>query len=450
MHGQDNDAFLLENWMGILRPSLDDRPLTELTLPGSHDSNTYTIPRAKFGSSLARCQDLSIYQQAMHGIRFFDFRYGTIRRSPRPLDKHGPMAGGDFIRNFEELASFAELHPSEFIIVSFQSQEKVGLETRKAIAAGIVRHIGPRMVQGQDADTWFDLSTTPFRELIAHHKNFLVFARDELFDNGDFSESFFRSIGVFNLRHFMNSSWHNVSDEKVLLERFLGTLLNKPADDKRLFGSQLILTTQRNPKKLLSDFFRLGVPGIRQLTSCLHREHLLTRFVAKTLDQHLGVILLDFINLFGEVIKMAILRNARDELRVHRVFFGEHDITAEVLPHVFCNRFLYLPCTKDLRRRFAPKTDQICVTYSTGNSVSQAFVSPHSPKHVFVGLDPLQGLRKRVGKSTWAVFLTPKGFRFEWFIFEPNEHERRELCRLRDARLALVSEAHSVGVFNPL
>jgi hypothetical protein len=448
MHSQDHDSFLLENWMSILRTSINSKRLLDLTLPGSHDSNTFSIPVRKFGSSLARCQDLTLYQQAMNGIRFFDLRYGVSRQTTNPVDKHGPMIGGSFLRNFEELASFSDLHPGEFIIISFQSQDRLSPHIRKAIADCISVQLGDKLIRGSDMDEWFDISKSTFNDIISRKKNFLVFARDELFDQGDFPEAFFRALGVHNLKRYVTSEWHNVSDEKVLLERLLACLLNKKTDENKLYGSQLILTPQKHPKKLLIDFVKLGIPGVKQLTGRLDREHTLTKFIAKTIDINLGIVLLDFVNLFADVIRMAVLRNSDDRLRIHRVYYGEHDITEEANGSLVDSRFLYMPCLKDLRRRYSPKHDQICVAYSTNNSVSQVFVTPANPKHVFLSLDPLQNRRKRVGMSSWAVFLTSKGFKFEWFIFEPNEHERRELCRLRNARLALMSETKSVAVFN--
>lgn len=54
------------NWM---RELPGERLLTELSIPGTHDSGTYRL-----GAGLAKCQSLSIEDQLQAGIRFLDIR----------------------------------------------------------------------------------------------------------------------------------------------------------------------------------------------------------------------------------------------------------------------------------------------------------------------------------------------------------------------------------------
>ena len=54
-------------WMASLS---DDMPLSQVVLPGSHDSATEKI----FFASIARCQHLTIPQQLEVGCRFLDLR----------------------------------------------------------------------------------------------------------------------------------------------------------------------------------------------------------------------------------------------------------------------------------------------------------------------------------------------------------------------------------------
>ena len=59
------------NWMSFLP---DDMALSDVTIPGTHDSATAQMETSGNGS--AQCQQLSIYDQLRNGIRYFDLRLG--------------------------------------------------------------------------------------------------------------------------------------------------------------------------------------------------------------------------------------------------------------------------------------------------------------------------------------------------------------------------------------
>jgi 1-phosphatidylinositol phosphodiesterase len=63
------------NWMGKYLPFLRDQKITELTVPGSHDSGTYKTTGAL--KELALSQNISIQQQLQLGIRYLDPRYAS-------------------------------------------------------------------------------------------------------------------------------------------------------------------------------------------------------------------------------------------------------------------------------------------------------------------------------------------------------------------------------------
>ena len=108
------EKLFIQNWMSVLYPVISGKRITDLTLPGSHDANTFSISKRSFGSSFCRCQNLNIYEQAMLGVRFFDLRYGASFAGRKIVDKHGPLRGGDFFKAFEDLSLFLTLHPKEF------------------------------------------------------------------------------------------------------------------------------------------------------------------------------------------------------------------------------------------------------------------------------------------------------------------------------------------------
>ena len=63
--------------------------LTELIVPASHDSGTYQVN--SMGSSLAKCQQTSIFRQLEFGCRLVDIRYGKNGKGKKDLVvMHGP------------------------------------------------------------------------------------------------------------------------------------------------------------------------------------------------------------------------------------------------------------------------------------------------------------------------------------------------------------------------
>lgn len=79
--GQRADVTNLASWMGGVP---DDRKLGEIVAPGSHDAGVYNDPKDPANKPLARnqtnlpagvCHSLSIYNQAMAGVRYFDVRF---------------------------------------------------------------------------------------------------------------------------------------------------------------------------------------------------------------------------------------------------------------------------------------------------------------------------------------------------------------------------------------
>lgn len=63
------------NWMQA--PSLQDKMLHQLTIPGSHDSGTYSLPYSGTADKASKTQTLGFAQQLELGIRFFDIRVNT-------------------------------------------------------------------------------------------------------------------------------------------------------------------------------------------------------------------------------------------------------------------------------------------------------------------------------------------------------------------------------------
>ena len=100
------------DWMA----SLDDtRPLSSLTIPGTHDSGAlYSI-----ADVAGKCQSLSIAEQLKLGVRFFDIRL-QLRGDKLAVVHSFVDQMTDFADVLQTMTAFLEEHPTEVLIVSIK------------------------------------------------------------------------------------------------------------------------------------------------------------------------------------------------------------------------------------------------------------------------------------------------------------------------------------------
>ncbi|GLO63480.1 1-phosphatidylinositol phosphodiesterase [Vibrio sp. MACH09] len=99
----------IPNWLKNIR---DDKYITELCIPGSHDTMTSMCEDVYY-----KTQSLSLSEQLNIGLRFFDFR----------ITRNLVAAHREWISDitatsmFDELVTFLDKNPSEFIIIRLQN-----------------------------------------------------------------------------------------------------------------------------------------------------------------------------------------------------------------------------------------------------------------------------------------------------------------------------------------
>ena len=62
----------MQTWMHDMK-ELDDRPLRELVIPGSHDAGTFVMEH-RIDNNSSTCQEISILEQLKAGSRYLDLR----------------------------------------------------------------------------------------------------------------------------------------------------------------------------------------------------------------------------------------------------------------------------------------------------------------------------------------------------------------------------------------
>ena len=119
----------LSDWMSVIR---DDTKLTEITIPGTHDSCARKFHNEDaFGimSGISKCQSLNITEQLNAGIRFLDIRCEVNTDNHSVWTVHGSTDcwnGDDYYYLdyvFNDIYSFLDAHPSETVLVCIKEDD---------------------------------------------------------------------------------------------------------------------------------------------------------------------------------------------------------------------------------------------------------------------------------------------------------------------------------------
>jgi 1-phosphatidylinositol phosphodiesterase len=115
-------ATNLKKWMGEIG---NEKPLFSLSIPGTHDSAARYVQYAH----IAKCQDMSIFDQLSIGVRALDIR--VMPEGNRLLMIHGiakvyynsrkPKAQMDLEYILTQIYAFLKENPSESVIIQFKN-----------------------------------------------------------------------------------------------------------------------------------------------------------------------------------------------------------------------------------------------------------------------------------------------------------------------------------------
>lgn len=118
------------NWMGNMKEQLQDKSLSRLVLPGTHDSLTNDLSTSlceadpdsawykTFGMGFAKAQYLDMSQQLNRGIRYFDIR--LCHQGGTNYISHTLLSKKSFETSLEQLSLFLNQHPVEVVILDLQ------------------------------------------------------------------------------------------------------------------------------------------------------------------------------------------------------------------------------------------------------------------------------------------------------------------------------------------
>jgi len=128
-------AAMADNWM---TPLPDDTPITQLSIPGTHDSATGEGFRGDlgmaYGEAVARTQELTLSAQWDCGIRAFDLRPAVVGEAdaPRMQIYHGRMETRlGFSDALQTLCRKLDEAPGEFAIVIIRHESDINTPIQK-------------------------------------------------------------------------------------------------------------------------------------------------------------------------------------------------------------------------------------------------------------------------------------------------------------------------------
>lgn len=103
------------NWMSYIK---DEAKIIKVVMPGSHNSATMGM------NKLAKCQNGSLYAQAMHGVRMFDLRFKATKKGEL-IVAHGLMNGMPAEQIFENLQRLLD-STNEFFVIGIRTYMNQG------------------------------------------------------------------------------------------------------------------------------------------------------------------------------------------------------------------------------------------------------------------------------------------------------------------------------------
>ncbi|CAM9942156.1 unnamed protein product, partial [Laminaria digitata] len=124
--GKGEGAWTTE-WMKMCAPALADLKLSDMSLPGTHDSGTAKMANPVVGP-WASTQDLSLEEQLKAGVRVLDFRVGYVGAQTQKSDKvdDGIAVVHDKLRTtlslrqaLSSVKKFVKEHPTEVVLLDF-------------------------------------------------------------------------------------------------------------------------------------------------------------------------------------------------------------------------------------------------------------------------------------------------------------------------------------------
>jgi hypothetical protein len=248
-----NCLMRFPNWMGELKDTIGNVPLTSLMIPGSHDAGSWKLYAGKPDDNVVVkytiTQEETIYNQLVHGIRYLDVR---VAHYPATEEKfwinHDVFRIRPIISLFEDVKRFVS-ETNEIVFMDFHNFP-VGFEDKAVhdeLLQFVTLHLGDYLLK----KSVVGLNPTANHVWATNASIFLTYSEDSISRDHDF---------LFpNLRH----AWAN-TNQLHELESYLNGAKDQYGCRGNFWSAMAELTPTTNDIILKPNF---GLRGFAQLVN---------------------------------------------------------------------------------------------------------------------------------------------------------------------------------------
>lgn len=292
-----NQARDLSKWMEIFSKIIQDKPITELYLPGSHDSATYQLENhigknQDLSNKLnylginntiknwAQAQDLSVLQQLVAGIRYLDLRV-IYRDSKKEFYTVHGLYGPSLDDILKQISQFLAKNPKEIIVIQVGDLRYMpnGELSHNNLVDKLKKYFGDKII---DKSTPLD---TPIKDLWQNKKQVFL-----IYDNYDIASKYDYLLPTKSI----NSYWANKDSVNDLKEALDKNLANRKEDKKQFYVIQSQMTPNNSTIAKSYIPFTKNFDNLKQMADAVKNN--LVSWLSEWRSHGPAIILLDFVN----------------------------------------------------------------------------------------------------------------------------------------------------------
>ena len=163
-------------WMEKYSSLLGRLTLTEMTLPGTHDSGTYR-PKLEIGTPWIKCQSLSLAQQLQRGVRVLDLRIGQKSPGNYIICHDIWKTSYSLVEALKEVTEFIDQSSKDIVVLDFHRFVKIGGNSydfdqlKQQISSALFGYCVPPICAGETLEEIWCRGSPQQRIVVAWNEN---------------------------------------------------------------------------------------------------------------------------------------------------------------------------------------------------------------------------------------------------------------------------------------
>jgi hypothetical protein len=311
-HGKElpeTQTLEMKNWMGQMAPQIQNHSITEIFIPGSHDSATYHLEQefgknqdisnqlnsfkyagvgfaiTKVAYSWSRAQGSRIYDQLNNGVRYLDLRVIWRDSKKAFYTVHG-LYGPSLDDVLGQIVQFLKENPKEILVIQIGDLRYMGQNANQKseeLAKKLQDKFGDKLIK----KSAHGLQTTIQDIWKGPGRIFLIFNHNKQTSSKNIAQT-----SKFWQQSDINSYWANADNLAALKKNLDSNLRNRNGAKNQLFVIQSQLTssdqTIKNSLKVLSK----GYKSLEDMAKDVRNQ--LPKWLSDWRQQGSAIVLLDF------------------------------------------------------------------------------------------------------------------------------------------------------------